>query len=83
MKGGSCRVVKFVHKLHDPMNTTVILNLNVSLYPPKKDACLPFMNLRPDDYCRVLLVSLVLDMVDKKIQAQSTLNQSPRTLSQL
>ena len=46
-------VVKFVHKVHDLKNTTVILSLNVSLYPPKKDACLPFMNLRSDDCCRV------------------------------
>ena len=38
-------VVKFVRKVHDPKNTIVILSQNVSLYPPKKDACLPFMNL--------------------------------------
>ena len=47
-------VVKFIHKVHDPKNTTVNLSLNVSLYPPKKDvACLPSMNLHPDDCCRV------------------------------
>ena len=47
-------VFKFVPKVHDPKNITIILSLNVSLYPPKKDACLPFnMNLRPDDCCRV------------------------------
>ena len=29
------------------------------------------MNLQPDDCCRVCLISLVLDMVDKEICAQS------------